>query len=224
MPGVSLSPPEYIFRNEIAYTIGQSNCVTVGDLIQNTDGSFNLSIKSCNSAIAKALRAILPVSKDFGGIIVNVIVSDCTGVIPYDATIVYTPESLATTFCTALKGNPLFKGVVIPNSTDVPPTVSSVVVIIDKAVVQFYADNISDLCSNYNEVAAKTFTNVSTLTFNTNLTASYSTFDPNCLLQKNIYCNSCGIVPPIIPPPVTLPCTCPRCGKKVRTCINAIQC
>lgn len=188
MSRVTLSPPWFTFANEIKFTYGLSNYIEVNDLIAN-GANYDLIINVCNDSIAKSLRAILPLSKDFGGVLVNVIVLNSRGIVVPVENIAYTSKTLAETFCNALYSNPLFVGTVIPV---LPPivqaTVGDVVIIIKPCVIQFYDDNISDLCSNFNEVASKVFTDVTTLEYAVNLKVSFSTYDKDCPLQEPLYC------------------------------------
>ena len=187
MPTVTMSPPWFTFANEIKYTYGLSKYINVNDLVQN-GGNYDLNIYVCVDWIATALRAILPQNQDFGGILVNIIIFDSQGVIVPISNTVYTPQTLAETFCNALYSNPLFVGTVLPLA--VPPIVGNVVIIIKPYVIQFYNDDISDLCSNFNGVASQVFTQVTNLEYPTNLTISFSTYDKDCALQKPIYCPS----------------------------------
>lgn len=192
-----LSPPWYTFANEVKYTYGASPYITVSDLVQVGE-AYELKINVCNDYIAAALREVLPLTKDFGGVIVNIIVYNKLGQVVTPQNIVFTPETLAKTLCTALYGNPLFVGTILTEGKVNPEQIESlgqVVVIIKKAVIQFYNDNISDVCSNYNEVAAVTFMDVSNLQYSGDLMISFSTYDSKCIDWKDFYCRTkpyCG--------------------------------
>lgn len=194
---VKLSPPWFIFANEVKYTYGVSPYVNVQDLVQVGD-NYELRIDVCNNHIAEALRQVLPQSMDFGGVIVTVIVYNKFGQVVPVPNIVYTPETLAKTLCTALYGNPLFVGTVLTEGKEPPDEVDvlgQVVVIIKKCVVQFYSDDISDICSNYNGVAATVFANVTSLAYPPDLKISFSTYDAKCIKPSDLYCgvnHSCG--------------------------------
>lgn len=191
MENIRLSPPWYTFANEIKYTYGLSPYITVYDLEGEGD-KYTLTIKvTYNNDIAIALRNVLPLTHRIGNITIDIIVLNCRNkVVPF-ANRTYTPQTLAQTFCTALYKNPLFIGTVLTARKLPPPmqsTIGDVVIVIRKYVVQFFNDDISDLCSNYNEVAAKVFSLVTNLDYRPHLTISFSTYDPGCLFQKNIYC------------------------------------
>ncbi|MGL4774682.1 MAG: hypothetical protein ACRC2K_14055 [Clostridium sp.] len=188
----TLSPPWFGFANEIKYTYGLSPFIKVNDLVETSPGKFDLVIEvSCYTDIAKALRQILPVSRDFGGSIVTIIIKDCAGNIVPVSNEAYTPETLAKMFCLALYNNPLFVGAVLTAGKIDPMSqglVGDVVLVIKPSVVQFFNDDIGDLCNNFNEVASKVFTQISNLEYPVGLKVSFSTFDPDCMLQKGIFC------------------------------------
>lgn len=187
---VGLSAPWYTFANQIKYTYGLSPFITVNNLAPVGD-NYDLIINVCYDDVALALRQILPSFVSFGGVIVYINIFNSENQIVPIENAVYTPETLAKLLCTALIGNPLFEGTILTNGI-LPPivsgTVGDVVVVIAKDIVQFYNDDISDLCSNYNAVAADVFEQITTLSYLENLKISFSTCDPNCEMQKNIYC------------------------------------
>lgn len=185
-PLVSLSPPWYTFANEVKYTYGMSRCVQVNNLVE-VDGEYHLTINAYDDCIAEALRQVLPLTKDFGNIDVDITIFNSKGEVVPVINQVYTRETLAELYCRALTCNPFFRGVVLKPDV-LPSTVGDVIVIIDKKVIQFYDDDISDLCANFNEVAAKVFKDVSNILFETDLTVNFSTYDERCLAQQNIYC------------------------------------
>ena len=187
MSEVKLTPPWYTFRNKIRYTYGMSPLVTVNELV-GAGSYYVLSINSRSASVAFALRQVLPLERSFGNIKVVVRVFGPNG---SEISIVnksYTPKSLAKLFCTALASNPLFIGA-IPFKYDPKfPFVKSVYLVITPTVIQFFNDDISDLCSNYNEVAAKVFQEVTTLEYRPNLTVAFSTYDKKCVKKKDFYC------------------------------------
>lgn len=193
MENIRLSPPWYTFANEIKYTYGLSPYITVNDL-EGEGNKYTLTIKvTYNNDIATALRNILPLTNKIGNINIDIIVLNSRNKVVPVTNKAYTPQTLAQTFCTALYKNPLFIGTVLTAKKLPPPmqsTIGDVVIVIRKSVVQFFNDDISDLCSNYNEVAAKVFSLVTNLNYRPNLRISFSTHDPGCLLQKNIYCQN----------------------------------
>ncbi len=192
MENIRLSPPWYTFANEIKYTYGLSPYITVHDL-EGEEDRYTLPIKVYNNDIATALRNILPLTTIIGNITIDIVVLNSRNKVVPVTNKAYTPQTLAQTFCTALYKNPLFIGTVLTAKklpTLMQSTIGDVAIVIRKSVVQFFNDDISDLCSNYNEVAAKVFGLVTNLNYRPNLRISFSTYDPDCQLQKNIYCNS----------------------------------
>lgn len=189
MNEVKLSPPWYTFRNQIRYTYGMSPIITVNELVQ-TNSSYVLSINSCSEGVAFAVRQVLPLERTFGNIIVLIKVFGPNGSEIPIANEAYTPESLAKLFCTALSYNPLFMGVIPFEYNPEMPFMKSAYMVITPTVVQFFNDDLSDLCSNYTEVASKVFEEVSTLEYSPNLTASFSTYDKKCVNQDDFFCSN----------------------------------
>ncbi|MEG6584887.1 hypothetical protein [Dendrosporobacter sp. 1207_IL3150] len=193
MANTRLSPPWYTFANEIKYTYGLSPYITVYDLEVEGD-KYTLPIKvTNNNDIATALRNVLPLTHKIGNITIDIVVLNSRGQVVPVTNKSYTPQTLAQTFCTALYKNPLFIGTVL-TAKKIPPlmesTIGDVVIVIRRSVVQFFNDDISDLCSNYNEVASKVFGLVTNLNYRPRLRISFSSYDPDCQLQKNIYCKN----------------------------------
>lgn len=187
---IKLSPPWFTFANEIKYTYGMSPYVHVEDLVQ-VGNNYELPITVCNNKIATALRQILPLNRDFGGVIVNVIIYTSSKMIVPIENIEYTPETLADTICTALYRNSLFVGTILTEGKFNPEQIDilgQVVVIIKKYIIQFYNDDISDICNNYNQIAAIVFSDISNLSYAVDLDISFSTEDSNCIKSSYLYC------------------------------------
>ena len=152
-----LSPPWYTLWNEINTTIGCSPDVNVGTLnTSNNPYTIDIKIKDHDKAVATA--SIMLLNYQFGNIGVQVNITDSDG----DTVSPVTPESadeLGILVTTALSKNSWFQEVVVkkflPSSQR-----SSVYPVFSKGVVQFYNDNLTDLYSNYNNVAAFVFNNV----------------------------------------------------------------
>ncbi|MGL4344812.1 MAG: hypothetical protein ACRCTE_06425 [Cellulosilyticaceae bacterium] len=190
----TLSPPWYEFRNKVYYTIGCTPGVTVSDLISVDASNYNLNItvSSCTTQ-ASALRAILPQKVSFGGTNVNIHVFYMDLEISMPTTTPTTPADVAQLFCNALYNNPYFKGLVLTTGV-IPDTqraiVGDVVLIITPSVIQFYDDNLADLCSNFNGLATDVFKSVITTLFGT-ITVGTSTYSANCSLLSNMCCSYC---------------------------------
>lgn len=208
---LKLSPPQYILREELYYTIGKSPCINVSELKEVTHGYEIIISVRCDSydfcdlrynakctneykrnglnKQAMALRNIIPLEYSIGSIKISTKVYDiCNNIIiPYEHKKYKNINELASNFCCALADNPYFKGVILM-SNDHPNDLGNLSLIIDKKVIQFYADNISDVCGNYNEVAAKTFSNILQKNFPDNFQVTFSTYDYSCIRYINLFC------------------------------------
>ncbi|TYQ13028.1 UNVERIFIED_CONTAM: hypothetical protein Cloal_4077 [Acetivibrio alkalicellulosi] len=188
MEKTRVSPPWYTFANQINYTYGRSPYVKVRELKELKNGNYVLNIYVKNKVIAYAVRQVLPLKEAYGNIEVYIKVYDPSRKeVKIAKQVVYTDKKLAKLFCVALYKNPLFVGAVltggkVPQFIDFP----QVAIVIKKAVVQFFNDDISDLCSNYNEVAAKVFEEVTTLRYPVRKEVTFTTQDKKCGLQKNL--------------------------------------
>ncbi|MGL6174950.1 MAG: hypothetical protein ACRC1P_10135 [Cellulosilyticaceae bacterium] len=192
----TLSPPWYTLYNEILYTVGLTPNVCVGELAPLPNGSYTLPIRVSSCLVqAEALRLIIPETFTFGGVTVTTQIFLNTQFIPVPALAITSVEQVATLFCNALYMNPLFIGTVLL-SGKLPPEqqglLGDVSIIICPQVIQFYNDNLADLCSNFNGVATNVFASVLQSTFGTTpIKVSFSTFDPNCTLQQQRFCPTC---------------------------------
>lgn len=176
---IRLSPPWYSYANKIKYTYGASPLVQCNDLFQIAN-EYALVINTFDNEVAYALRQILPEVYSMGNININIIIFNKDGNKPDIAVVDYTVDELRKLFSEALKENPLFNEIYVPYTEEVSSMVGNIVIIIDKAVVQFYNDDISDLCRNYNEVASKVFKEISNLNFGENLLVGFTTESETC--------------------------------------------
>lgn len=194
MADINLSPPWYILKNQIAYTIGLSPGVMVRELV-DLGYAYELPILVKNFNRAKAIRSILPSHYAFGNVlvIVNIYIQTAYGdlILPYSPITLESIDELMDLWCSALNGNPLYVGL-FPTEKYVPPTaidiLGQVVIVVAKSVVQFYNDDISDLCENYNEVAATVFNEICTKSFLPNYKVSFTTFDKDCIDIEKLVC------------------------------------
>jgi hypothetical protein len=154
---VGLTPPWYTLRSEMAATVGKTPGVVVGQLVEEADGNFSLTVTVRNSVRASKLASVLAATHVFGQLQVQVSVQDTHGHVITPST----PESahqLASFERTALAGNPLLKKVLVqPFFEGGTPVVFPVFA---KEVIQFPNDNLADAFQNYNATAAATFTDV----------------------------------------------------------------
>nr|WP_093293253.1 hypothetical protein [Thermoactinomyces sp. DSM 45892] len=154
---VELSPPWVTYFNEIKYSVGADPSVTVGPLIPVVDVYLIIVIVSDNEK-AKAIATLLHPTKTFGNVEVLVVVINTHGELitplpcPLDA------FEIASIFQTALTGNDFFQEVVVqPQLPDEPDAVYPV---FKPEVIQFFNDDISNLCNTFTGVAANVFQDV----------------------------------------------------------------
>ncbi|MGL4798922.1 MAG: hypothetical protein ACRCWY_05925 [Cellulosilyticaceae bacterium] len=197
--GVTLSPPWYTLRNQLASTIGKTPCVTVGELVQGEDGNYNLRIDMDTlMKQAEAVRLVVPQTYHFGSITVTTEVYNACSLVPMPNLEISTVEQVVEILKAAFWCNPLVKGLL--NVAGVLPpmqqdAVGSVVVVIEPVVIQFFNDDISNVCSNYEEVAAKVFAEVLNLAYGTEpIRISFATYDTTCMKDANwisVCCCNC---------------------------------
>lgn len=180
-----LSPPWYTFANKVKNTYGLSDLIQVNDLI-NLGSTQILVINTFNNEVAYALRQILPLTVKMGNIEINLVIFDCNGQIVPLVRGEYTSEEVSELFNEALKGNPLFIKTILTDGlldNSSKALIGDVVVVIAKEVIQFFNDDISELCNNFNDVAANVFKEITRNEFEPNK-VGFSTYDPNCKYKK----------------------------------------
>ncbi len=198
MSGMRLSPSWYTIRNQVAYTVGVTPDVYVEELVEKPYGyELPIILKDCKRA--KAIRTILPERYELGNITIEVKVyvsiACCDKlIVPFEPVEYESVMELAKVWCEALNGNPLFLGLFLTEGK-LPPmaisTVGEIVVVIDKSVVQFYNDDLSDLCRNYNEVASKVFAQICENIFIPDYKVTFTTYDKNCINLSDLVCRCC---------------------------------
>ncbi|MGL4848268.1 MAG: hypothetical protein ACRC28_04995 [Clostridium sp.] len=185
-PEIKLSPPWYTYANQIKYTYGCSPHVCVG-MLKEVDGKYVLEINVDDDLIAKNLRQILPTEKVFGGVVVTIKIYNTKKQEVFQTKNAYkNAEELADVVCSALKCNPFFGGLVLLKDKTIS-TDADVIGIIDNCVVQFYNDDISNICRNYTEVAAKVFEEITILQYPIGFTLGFVTYDSECEILKVKY-------------------------------------
>lgn len=152
-----LSPPWITYFNELVNSIGADPTVTVGPLIP-VGGNFIILVHALSNEKARALATLLKSFVEFGNVSVTVIVTNNENEIvnpfpcPLDA------FEIAHLFQVALENNPYFEQVVVQPQF---PGGSNVVFPVFKAeVIQFFNDDISNLCQTFTGVAANVFRDV----------------------------------------------------------------
>lgn len=188
-----LSPPWYTLRNQLAYTIGKDPYVSISELIPIDNGDYRLDINVYyNINKAKSLRAIIPEEYTFGNITVKTHIYDLQNKeVPVERILEYTVKEIASIFYSALHFNKLFRGVILTKdfiTSEDQNLLGQVTVIIAKDIIQFYNDDLTDLCGNYNEVASKVFEELLITEYPSNIKVSFSTKDNSCKIQNNLFC------------------------------------
>lgn len=152
-----LSPPWITYFNEVKNSIGADPTVTVGPLIP-TDGNFIILVQTRSVEKAIALATLLKPTVQFGNVNVTIVVSirgnDIVNPIPcpLDA------FEIAHLFQVALESNFYFEQVVV--QPQFPGGANVVFPVFRAKVIQFFNDDISNLCQTFTEVAAKVFRDV----------------------------------------------------------------
>ncbi len=153
-----LSPPPFTFANKVKYTLGMDPDVTVHDIKSTGGGKHLIHIDVKNLDKLQALDTIIKSVYSLGNEEVRIqFHSVCGDSSPHHRStspvIPWTTKSVEKIINTAFRGNPLFYMTKDSNSFGH----SAVNVIFQKAIVQFWNDDLSDYYSNYNEVAAFVF-------------------------------------------------------------------
>jgi hypothetical protein len=156
IPHGQLSPPWYTLWNEIKSSIGDDPAVTVNPL-NTSQNPFIVPIAVSNNDKAVGIASIISLQHQLGNISVAVQVTNADGQI-VTPVIPSSVEELVQLVQTALNGNSWFIEVI---EKQIAPTLPvTVYPVFSKAVIQFYNDDLTDLYSNYNNVAAFVFKNV----------------------------------------------------------------
>ncbi|EEL34370.1 hypothetical protein bcere0019_23770 [Bacillus cereus Rock3-28] len=136
-----LSPPWITYFNELKNSVGADPTVTVGPLIP-TDGNFIILVQTTDFEKAIALATLLKPTVQFGNvtIIVSVIGDGIVNPIPCP-----------------LDAFELAQVVVQPQF---PGGANVVFPVFSAEVIQFFNDDISNLCQTFTEVAAQVFRDV----------------------------------------------------------------
>lgn len=197
--GVGLTPPWYTLRNQLVYTIGKTPGITVGELVEGTDGTYTLRIDvaTCIKQ-AEAVRLVIPQNYPFGTIKVLTEVYNNNTLVPMPNQVITTVEQVIEILKNALWCNPLVEGLLNVAGVLPPPqqgAVGSVVGVIEPWVIQFFNDDLSNVCSNYEEVAAQVFTEVFNLKYGTEaIGISFATYDAKCMKDAkwiSVCCCNC---------------------------------
>ncbi|MGE7888329.1 hypothetical protein ACQKN7_13295 [Bacillus cereus] len=152
-----LSPPWITYFNELVNSIGADPTVTVGPLIP-VGGNFIILVHALSNEKAIALATLLKSFVEFGNVSVTVIVTNNENQIVNPTPCPLDAFEIAHLFLVALESNPYFDQVVVQPQF---PGGSNVVFPVFKAeVIQFFNDDISNLCQTFTGVAANVFHDV----------------------------------------------------------------
>ena len=177
--GTKLSPPWVTQRNKIACTIGLDPQVEVGELEERSSEKYVVRILVNDNKKAKAIANMLVPEYVYCDTRLKIKVYAPCEIRVYPRIHRLNGEELSKLLNDALGGNPLYRGFVITDG--IIPTGVQVVGIIKKEIVQFFNDDITDLCGNYNEVASKVFNSIIRRDYNP-ATLSFTTEDRECLI------------------------------------------
>ncbi|MED2785810.1 hypothetical protein P4261_15485 [Bacillus thuringiensis] len=152
-----LSPPWITYFNKLVNSIGADPTVTVGPLIP-VGGNFIILVHALSNEKAIALAMLLKSFVEFGNVSVTVIVTNNENQIVNPVPCPLDAFEIAHLFLVALENNPYFDQVVVQPQF---PGGSNVVFPVFKAeVIQFFNDDISNLCQTFTGVAANVFHDV----------------------------------------------------------------
>ncbi|MEH6890737.1 hypothetical protein V7024_13630 [Bacillus sp. JJ864] len=152
-----LSPPWNTYFNEIKFSIGVDPEVTVGPLIPAGNGYIILITVTGNEK-ARALATLLKPTMNFGNVNVNIFISNREGQLVSSFPCPLDAFEIAHLVRVALKGNPYFVEVVA--QPQLPGGKNLVYPVFKPEVIQFFNDDISNLCNTFVAVAANVFKDV----------------------------------------------------------------
>jgi hypothetical protein len=154
---VQLSPPWITYFNELKNTIGEDPEVTVGPLIP-IDSQYIALVNTTNNEKATALATLINQSIEFGNVTLTVIVVNNEQEIITGVPCPLRPFAVADLVQVALEGNPYFEEVVV--KPPFPGEQNAVYPVFKVEVIQFFNDDISNLCNTFTGVASKVFNDV----------------------------------------------------------------
>ncbi|XXM73069.1 hypothetical protein ACQ0QQ_03985 [Lysinibacillus sphaericus] len=154
---VGLSPPWVTYQNELKYSIGQDPNVIIGPLIP-AGGTFVIPVTVIGDEKAIALATLLKNPVEFGNVSVNIVVINGGQEIVSPIPCPLSAFGVAELVQNALSGNPYFVEVVVKPQT--PGGSNAVYPVFTPEVIQFFNDDISNLCNNFTAVAANVFADV----------------------------------------------------------------
>ncbi|PFA62207.1 hypothetical protein CN378_21610 [Bacillus sp. AFS015802] len=154
---VQLSPPWITYFNELKNTIGTDPEVTMGPLIP-VDSQYIAIVTTTNNEKAAALATLLDPSIEFGNVTLTVIIVNNEQEIVTGLPCPLRSFAVAELVQVALEGNPYFERVVV--KPQLPGGPNAVYPVFKAEVIQFFNDDISNLCNSFTGVASTVFSDV----------------------------------------------------------------
>ncbi|WP_433751087.1 hypothetical protein [Falsibacillus pallidus] len=155
--GVQLSPPWVTYQNELKYSVGQDPNVIVGPLIP-AGGNYIIPVTVLGDEKAIALATLLKSHVEFGNVSINIVVINGDQEIVEPVPCPLGAFAIAGLVEQALSGNPYYEDVVVKRQN--MGGNNAVYPVFKPEVIQFYNDDISNLCNNFTAVASKVFEDV----------------------------------------------------------------
>ncbi|MBH9964951.1 hypothetical protein [[Bacillus] enclensis] len=155
--GVGLSPPWVTYHNELKYSIGQDPNVIVGPLIP-VGSTYVIPVTTIREKTAIAFATLLKNPVEFGNISVMVMVINGHQEIVSSLPCPLSAFVVADLVQNALSGNPYFVEIVVKPQS--PGGSNAVFPVFTPEVIQFFNDDISNLCNTFTAVAADVFADV----------------------------------------------------------------
>ena len=155
---MKLSPPEYTLQRKLYYTFGVAGDVRVTDvqrLLGAGEVEYVVRIITNNKDKGHALSTIIKNKIQISHNYLQVVVEDSNGN-PYSSNIVDSLDHLVQIAKVALSGNPLFVSSQKARH-GLSHELNALGIVITRSVIHFWNDDLSDIFSAYNGIAADVF-------------------------------------------------------------------
>ncbi|WP_096200452.1 hypothetical protein [Bacillus sp. FJAT-45350] len=153
-----LSPPWITLWNEIKYSIGKDNEVSVLP-IDTVKQPYVIKVITANEEKGRALATILTQVHQLGNIQILVVVENGNG-LSYEGLPLYAHDEIPSIIRKALKSNQWFVDVIVKQVAPYPNAPTVFYPVFKKSVIQFFNDDLTDVYNNYNNVVADVFSKV----------------------------------------------------------------
>lgn len=140
-----LSPPWYEYHRKVQAMFGRDPEVHIKDLADLGDGKFSYMILVYNKEKAEAIKAILPQKVEMGNVTIETAILG-----PEENEVKPSEKSVTENYEAAFAGNPIFEQAITREILSFEMNYC----IFKKEVIQFWNDNLSDYCGNYNGLAS----------------------------------------------------------------------